>query len=339
MSFRIFPLLVLLVACVGTTDAAPATKESGVIRAGIIGLDTSHCIAFTKTFNKANAKGDIAGVRVVAAFPGGSPDISSSRDRIDQVTKQIRGMGVEIVGSIPELLGKVDVVLLESVDGRPHLEQVRPVFEAHKPVFIDKPLAGTLADAIAISELAKKYDDPWFSSSSLRFGAKVQKLRDDPAVGRVIGCDTWGPCPTEPHHPDLFWYGIHGVELLYTCMGPGCESVTRVHTDGTDVVVGRWKDGRIGAFRGLRQGKEDYGVVVFGSKGVATALGFEGYEPLVEQIATFFKTRNPPVSPDETIELMAFMDAADESKREGGSPVEIRSVLEKARQGARASQK
>jgi len=333
-----FALIVILAACAGVVAATPAAKD-GILRAGIIGLDTSHCVAFTKTFNNPNAKGDVAGVRIVAAFPGGSPDIPSSRDRIEQFTKQVRGMGVEIVGSIPELLSKVDVVLLESVDGRPHLEQVRPVFEAHKPVFIDKPLAGTLADAIAISELAKKYDVPWFSSSSLRFGAKVQKLRDDPAVGRVMGCDTWGPCPTEPHHPDLFWYGIHGVELLYTCMGPGCESVTRVHAEGADVVVGRWKDGRIGAFRGIREGKEDYGAVVFGSKSIATILGFEGYDPLVEQIAQFFKTRKPPVSPDETIELMAFMETADESKRQGGSPVQIRSVIEKARQVARASQK
>src|SRR5689334_6028331 len=102
MSFRILPVLVFLFACVGTTDAAPTAKDAGVIRAGIIGLDTSHCLAFTKTFNNPDGKGDIAGVRIVAAFPGGSPDIPSSRDRIEQFTKQVRGMGVEIVGSIPE---------------------------------------------------------------------------------------------------------------------------------------------------------------------------------------------------------------------------------------------
>lgn len=329
--FTIITLWVLLAARVspGTDDSNATTK---MLRAGIIGLDTSHVVAFTKAFNNPKASGDMRGIRIVAAFPGGSPDIPSSRDRIEQFTKQVREMGVEIVGSIPELLGKVDVVLVESVDGRPHLAQVRPVFGAHKRVFIDKPLAGSLSEAIAIAELGKKYDVPWFSSSSLRFGAKVRKLVDDPAVGKVMGCDTWGPCPIEPHHPDLFWYGIHGIELLYTCMGPGCETVTRVNTEGTDVVVGKWKDGRIGTFRGLRAGKEDYGAVVFGSKGVSTALGFEGYEPLVEQIATFFKTGKPPVSPDETIELMAFMEAADQSKREGGKRVTIQSVLDSARQ-------
>jgi len=241
-------------------------------------------------------------------------------------------MGVEIVDSIPALLAKVDVVLLESVDGRPHLEQVRPVFEAGKPVYIDKPLAGSLADVLAIAELGEKHHVPWFSSSSLRYGPKVDALKKNPKIGDVVGCDAWSPCHLEPTHPDLYWYGIHGCELLYTLMGPGCQTVTRVQTDGTDVAVGRWKDGRVGIFRGIRQGKQDYGAVVFGSKSVGTATGFEGYEPLVEQIAIFFKTRKPPVAASETIELYAFMEAADESKRQGGKPVAIDEVIEKARE-------
>ncbi|HSZ55526.1 MAG TPA: Gfo/Idh/MocA family oxidoreductase [Tepidisphaeraceae bacterium] len=306
-----------------------------IIRAGIIGLDTSHVIAFTKLLNAPKAREELTGVKIVAAFPGGSSDIPDSRDRVGPYTKQVQAMGVEIVDSIPALLPKVDVVLLESVDGRPHLAQARPVIEAGKPLFIDKPLAGSLADAIAIDELARKHQVPWFSSSSLRFGPKVQAIRHDPKVGQVFGCDAWSPCHLEPHHPDLYWYGIHGVELLYTVMGEGCESVTRVTSDGTDVVVGRWKDGRIGTFRGIRAGKQDYGVVVFGGKGVGTALGFEGYEPLLVQIVKFFKTRAPPVSAAETIEIYAFMEAADESKRQGGRPITISAVMEKATASAK----
>src|SRR5205085_232995 len=124
--------------------AATADPASKPLRAGIIGCDTSHAIAFTKTFNDPAASGDVAGVKVVAAFPGGSDDIPSSHDRVGKFTSELKGMGVEIVDSIPALLEKVDVVLLESVDGRPHLEQVKPVFAAGKPVFIDKPLAGSL---------------------------------------------------------------------------------------------------------------------------------------------------------------------------------------------------
>ncbi|HKB40866.1 MAG TPA: Gfo/Idh/MocA family oxidoreductase, partial [Gemmataceae bacterium] len=292
---------------------APA-DEPKPLRAGIIGLDTSHVVAFTSLLNNPKAKGDLAGVRVVAAYPGGSPDIPDSRNRVEGFTRTLREKhGVEIVGSIDELLKKVDVVLLESVDGRPHLKQALPVLKARKPVFIDKPVAGSLADAIAIFDLAKEYGTPCFSSSSLRFSAGILGMRDDPKVGKVLGCAAYGPCSLEPHHPDLFWYGIHGVESLFTIMGTGCTSVTRVHTKGTDYVTGTWKDGRIGTFRGIRDGQSGYGALVFGSKGIAPSGGYGGYEPLVVEICKFFRGGQPPVDLDVTLEIMAFMEAADES--------------------------
>lgn len=330
-NWRATSVVLMAMGVLVSTVPAQQTPTAQPLRAGIIGLDTSHCPAFTKLLNSPKPLPELAGVRIVAAFPGGSQDIHDSRDRVEQFTRQVKGMGVEIVDSIPALLTKVDVVFLESVDGRPHLEQVRPVFEAHKPVFIDKPLAGTLVDAIAIEQLGKKFDVPWFCSSSLRFGPKAQAILHDPKVGDVAGCDTWSPCHLEPHHPDLYWYGVHGCELLYRIMGTGCETVSRTSTDDADYVVGRWKDGRVGTFRGLRKGKQDYGAVVFGSKGIGTAIGFEGYQPLLVEIVKFFKTRTPPVSPQETIELYAFMEAADQSKREGGNPVRIADVMEKAR--------
>lgn len=324
-------MIVSALACACQTFAADKP-----LRAGIIGLDTSHVPAFTKLFNDPKAAGDLADVKVVAAFPGGSSDIPSSRDRVQGYTDELRNMGVEIVDSIPALLEKVDVVLIESVDGRPHLQQVIPVFKARKPVFIDKPLAGSLVDAVVISELGKKYNVPWFSSSSLRFGPGTIGLRNNPEVGNIVGCDAWSPCPLEPHHPDLFWYGIHGVETLFTLMGPGCASVTRASTDGTDLVTGTWKDGRVGTFRGIRAGKADYGAMVFGSKAIRAAGAYEGYKPLVEQIAKFFKTGQSPVSAEETLEIIAFMEAADESKRQNGAPVSIESVLTKAHEEAKS---
>ncbi len=302
------------------------------LRVGIIGLDTSHVVAFTNVLNNPKATGDLAGLKVVAAYPGGSPDVAASRDRVEGFTTQLRDkFGVEIVDSIEALLDRVDVVLLESVDGRPHLEQARPVLKAHKPLFIDKPVAGSLADAIAIYRLAEETGTPCFSSSSLRYNPKLQELKDNPALGDVIGCDAYSPCSLEEHHPDLFWYGVHGVESLFTVMGTGCESVTRVQTEGTELVVGTWKGGRVGTFRGIRQGKADYGVLAFGSKGVVHVHGSGGYEPLLHEIAKFFRSGKPPVSAAETIEMFAFMEAADESKRRGGEPVSIATVMDKAR--------
>jgi hypothetical protein len=303
------------------------------IKAGIIGLDTSHVVAFTQTLNNPKAKGVLSRVRIVAAYPGGSPDIPESKNRIEGYTKTLREKyHVEIVDSIDALLKKVDVVLLESVDGRPHLEQVRPVFKAKKPVFIDKPVAGSLADAVEIYRLAKESGTPCFSSSSLRFNKGIGAVRGDPKFGAILGCDAYGPCSLERHHPDLFWYGIHGVETLFTIMGPGCVSVTRVETKTAEFVTGTWKDGRIGTFRGIREGKSDYGAMVFGSKSVGPSGNFSSYEPLVVEICQFFVSGKPPVSAEETLEIYAFMEAADESKRQGGKPVALASVLARARE-------
>jgi hypothetical protein len=323
--------IVLLAGSLSLSAADPEPAKP--LRAGIIGLDTSHVVAFTSLLNGPKAKGVLADVKVVAAYPGGSPDLKESRDRVAGFTQTVRDKyGVEIVDSIDALLKQVDVVFLESVDGRPHLEQVKPVLKARKPVFIDKPVAGSLADAIRIYELAKEANVPCFSSSSLRFSPGILKMRNDPAVGEVLGCDAYGPCALEAHHPDLFWYGVHGVETLFTIMGSGCVSVTRVHTAGTDLAAGTWKDGRIGMFRGIRQGKAGYGAMVFGSKGIAPSGGYGGYEPLVVEICKFFKTGKPPVSAEETLEIFAFMEAADESKRRKGAPVTLASVMARARE-------
>ncbi len=326
--------LILALSATATAADVPGGGDTSVktIRAGIIGLDTSHVQAFTKLLNTGETTGDLAGIKVVAAFPGGSKDIAASRDRVDGYTKDLKGMGVEIVDSIPALLEKVDVVMLESVDGRVHLDQIRPVFAAGKPVFIDKPLAGSLADAIAIDALARRSKVAWFSSSALRFCTNIPGMKHDERVGEVLGCTAWSPC-----HLDLFWYGIHGVELLYAVMGPGCETVTRTQTDSAEVVVGTWKDGRIGTFRGVKKGKLDYGSIVYGSKGIVQSGGYDSYRGLLEQVGRFFKTGHIPVENAETIEVMAFMEAADESKRQQGKPVKLSDVMNKAREEAKVA--
>ena len=304
------------------------------IRVGIIGLDTSHAPAFMKLFNNTEAADHVPGCRVVAAYPQGSRDIASSVSRVPEYTKVMQEAGVEIVDSIDELLTKVDAVLLESNDGRVHLEKAAPVLAAGKRVFIDKPLAGSLADAIAIFKLAEHHGTPVFTASGLRFGEATQAVRHG-SLGKVLGASTYSPCSLEATHMDLAWYGIHGCEALFTLMGTGCQQVTRAHSDDFELVICVWEGGRIGSFRGIRAGKAGYGGTAFGEKGIAEAGGFDGYRPLVVAIADFFATGEPPVEPAETIELFAFMEAADESVRRGGSPVTIAEVMEKAQEEAR----
>jgi hypothetical protein len=312
------PLLFLLAA------ALPASSAD--FRLGIVGTDTSHVSAFTKMLNDDPAQPDhIAGARVVAAFKGGSADIAESSGRVERYAEELRSKwGVEIVPDIATLLTKVDGVLLTSIDGRVHLEQARLVIRARKPLFIDKPLASTLEDAREIARLAREAGVAWFSSSSLRFGAIGASMK----FPDITGVSSWGPGPTEPHHYlDLSWYAIHPIEVLYTLMGPGCESVTRTSGAAADVVVGRWKDGRIGTVRAIRP-YSDYGAVVYRAKEVVEshpkAAAATDYRPLVVEIVKFFQTGKPPVANDETLEMFAFMDAAQKSKEQGGKPVTLR---------------
>jgi predicted dehydrogenase len=311
--------------------ARQTTAQTQEIKVGMIGLDTSHVTAFAKLLNDKSDPNHVPGARVVAAFKGGSPEVESSRTRIDRFTAELKDKwGVEIVASIEDLCQKVDAVLLESVDGRPHLNQVRPVFAAKKRVFIDKPFSASYADAREIVRLSRESRTPFFSSSSLRFASDLQAMKHDEKLGLVLGAFTYGPAPTEPHHPDLFWYGIHAVEMLYTLMGPGCESVTRVNTNGADVVIGKWKDGRVGTLRGIRDGKQDYGAIAFGAKAnLATPIPMKSdYRNLLVEIVKFFQTGAPPVQPEETLEMMAFMEAADLSKAKGGAPVILRDMID-----------
>ncbi len=301
------------------------------IKVGIIGMD-AHALPWTQIINNPNAPPEIAAMRIVAGFPGGSTDIPTSQQILAGSVEPCRKLGVEIVDSIDQLLAKVDAVMILSIDGRTHLPYAKKVFASGKPVFIDKPLAASLADAEEIYRLAKQHSVPCFSSSALRFAPGTQAVLTDPKVGPILGCNAFSPCSLEPHHPDLSWYGIHGVEILCTIMGQGCQSVSRTKTDDADVVVGVWKDGRIGTFRGTRKGPHTYGAKVFGTKSVVDAGKFEGYEPLIAQIAEFFKTGKPPVSPEQTLEIIAFIQAADASQHHGGCPVTLQSVFDAAHQ-------
>ena len=331
-----FVLLLLSCAAAAIVSAPSRAAQAPEIRIGLIGIDSSHAGAFTQLLNDQSAPDHIPGARVVAAFKGGSPDVEASATRIEKFTADLRDKWkIELVDSIEELLRRVDAVMVTSVDGRVHLAQSRPVLAARKPLFVDKPFTASVRDAVELARLAREHATPVFSSSSQRFSDDVLAVKRDARVQQVTGAMTWGPAPLEPHHPDLFWYGIHAVEILYTFMGPGCERVTRTHTADADVVACTWQDGRIGVVRGNRNGASTYGQVVFGPKAVVSApaagevsgVKRSNYYGLISAVVEFFRTGRAPVPLDVTVEIMAFMEAADVSKSRNGAPVAIAEVL------------
>lgn len=317
---RISSIFAALLLCTGLFAQEP-------VKLGIIGLDTSHSTAFSKLINTA-PEGWAEGFKVVAAYPYGSQTIKSSYERIPKYIEEVKTYGVEVVDSIDELLKKVDCVFLETNDGRLHLEQALQVFKSGKICFIDKPVGATLGDAIAIYAMAEKYNIPIFSSSALRFSKKNREVKAG-LCGEILGADCYSQHKVEPTHPDYGFYGIHGVESLFTAMGTGCEKVTCLSSEMGDVVTGLWKDGRLGTFRAVVKGPYGFGGTLITTKKKFTpAAGYEGYKCLLEDVLKFFKTGVAPVSKEETIEIFTFMRAANMSKAKGGAPVTMEQAYE-----------
>jgi hypothetical protein len=297
------------------------------LRLGIIGLDISHVVVFTRLLNDEASPNHVPGARIVAAYKGGSPDMKLSADRVDGFTAELRDrFHVRIVDDIPSLCRMVDGVMLESLDGRAHAEQARLVLQAHKRLFIDKPLTARLSDALQIAQWGRETGTAWFSASQLRFVPAFQKLRSDPELGPIYGLESYGRAVEEPLTPGLFYYGIHAVEALYTVMGPGCGTVTTTANTDFDLVVGQWQDGRLGTVRGIRKGDASFGLLAFGAKAVrfVPSPGFDVSYPLaLKQIVRFFETGEIPVSNAESVEIIAFMEAAQKSRQMGGVPVRL----------------
>lgn len=319
-----------------------AVAQTDVIKIGIIGLDTSHSVNFTQELNKKGTDDYYVNkFEIVAAYPYGTKTIPSATKRIEGYIKDVQKLGVEVVGSIDELLKKVDCVFIETNDGRLHLEQAAQVFKAGKKCYIDKPLGATLAECMAIYKLAEKYQRQVFSSSALRFSTVNADVRAG-KYGAVKGADCFSPHHPESAldekgvstHPDFGYYGLHGVETLYTLMGTGCEYVSRVHSSEGDIVSGVWKDGRLGTFRALTKKPSLYGGTVFLENKQMPAGGYMGYKVLLDAILKFFETDISPIAKEETLEIFAFMEASNLSLKQGGKYVRIDAMYKSAEKQA-----
>ena len=292
-----------------------------MIRLGIVDFDTSHVVAFTQRLNHVEVSEEqwVDGAKVVVGCPGES---LLSPERIPGYTKQMQEYGVRLVDKPEEVIGQVDGVLIESVDGSFHYERTVPFLEAGLPVFVDKPFTCNLAQARALADLAKLKNVPIFTCSSLRYGLEVIEIQGkESETGKILGLEVSSPAPTHPRNPGLFHYGIHGVETLYSLMGPGCEAVWSVSNDDADVVTGLWQDERIGTVRGIRKGQQGYGYTAYCEKSIVrTSIDASSiYRELLKQIVKMFESGKPPIDISESIEIVAFIEAAMKSAADGGA--------------------
>lgn len=297
-----------------------------MIRLGIVDFDTSHVVAFTQRLHHQGVPEEqwVDGARVVLGCPGTSALLPA--EKVAEYADAVAGMGVRLVERPEEMIGQIDAVLIESNDATVHLERARPFLEAGVPMFIDKPFAASLADAREIARLARAKGAPLFSSSSLRYAPEVTAKRERASEsGALLGLDVWTPGSVNHCNPGLFNYGVHGVEPLYALMGQGCEVVSCHTTDGADVATGRWRDGRIATVRALRAGRAGFGLTAFRERAIeSTAISTDLiYRELLRRIVSMFETGQPPIPIAESLEIVAFMEAALHSAREGGTPVKL----------------
>jgi len=292
------------------------------LKIGMIGLDTSHCTAFAELLHRPEHPYHVQGGRITVAYAGGSPEIPLSWSRVKGFTESLRdNYNVHIVNSVDEVVEQADALMIESMDGAVHKGLFEEIASYGKPVFIDKPLALSSQEANQIHELAIRYHTPIMSSSSLRFSGALSEALQSMDGDAIIGADCYGPMALEPSQPGLFWYGIHSVEMLYAILGKGCRSLTSAMNADYDLIVGEWADGRIGTIRGNRIGNGSFGALIHGSKGNRladiSAYPKPFYASLLEQIIQFFRTGECGMSFTETVEIIRFIEAANESRRTG----------------------
>lgn len=296
-----------------------------MIKLGMLDFDSSHSVEFTKRLNHVDCPEDqwVSGAKVVIGCAGES---KMSPERIPGFRDKIKSYGVPLVDKPTDMIGKVDGMLIESVDGSVHLERARPFLEAGIPCYVDKPFTCSTADARALIDLSEKKKLPIFSSSSLRYVPELVEYLGTTAHGKVVGCVSYGPASESVQNPGLFNYGIHAIEVLYAVMGPGCVRVTSSHEKGTDLATGTWKDGRIASIRGIRTGRSGFGVMVFAEKEIKplTLPTTNIYRELLKRIVSMFETGKSPLAPAETLEIIAFIEAANQSGANHGAPVAVK---------------
>jgi hypothetical protein len=293
---------------------------------GLIGLDTSHVVAFTELLNDPQHPWHVEGGRVTVAWPGGSPDFPKSIERVSGYTATLRDKhGVAIVDAPEAVAEASDLVFIESVDGRVHLDQFRRALSYGKPTFIDKPFALRAEEAREMSRLAEEAGIALMSGSSLRYAEQLQLAlangRDD-----IRGCNVFGPMQEEPTQPGLFWYGCHAIEMMVAAMGTGCREVRCLCNAGHDLLTAVWKDGRMAGYHGLRDAHGRFGMVLHRKGGVDYVDAHAGrpyYVGLVTALLANLSRNRAAVPAQEMVDVVAIIEAANRSRAHQGEPVTV----------------
>lgn len=293
-----------------------------LLKIGLIGCDTSHSARFAELLNGEKPLPGLEGVRVVVAYPGGSESVDPGFVRRDRFVAELRALNVPLVESIGEVSSTSDALMILSADADRHLEEFRRCAQPGKPVFIDKPLTISSRDGTALLQAAKEMGVSVCTASALRFSRPLAALLAE--NHQITGIDVAGPATWINEHQWFFFYGIHSAEMLFEAMGPGCEEVTALSNDVYDVLLGKWKDDRMGSVRGFRDGNKTFSVTLHTPTGPrfldnVIEAGEPIYVPLLQKVIPFLRGGVAPVDARHSQEVIRFIEAARESVISGNA--------------------
>lgn len=298
------------------------------LRIGIIGLDISHASRFREILNDPSNPHHVPGGRIVKAYPGGTDTFHLSASRVPQFSQEYAENNIELTDSIENMTDCDAFCILSSV-GDQHLEQFKAVAKFGKRVFIDKPLACSYKDALAIARIAREYNTAVTTTSSFRFAHGIDDILQSEDQ-TILNCQVFGKMDMFEDYRDYFWYGVHGCDILYRMMGTGCKAVHAITGEPSDLLVGHWHDGRLGTILTKRGGRWGFGCAVLTDSGYRHGQAENdppSYALLIRKLLDFFAGGEAPVDIQESLEIMAFLEAASRSRTEGGKLIEIASVL------------
>lgn len=301
---------------------------SDALKIGLVGLDSSHCVEYARLLHDAAHPQHVSGARIVAAYAGGSPDWPLSITRVAGFQEQMKNeFGVPTYDSIEEVTPQADAIMILSVDGRVHLDQFEIVARSGKPVYIDKPLSVTIAGAAQILAIAESTGTRIFSSSVWRYSRGLNEAMAE-LDGSCRHAHLHGQWPIEDGLHGWFYYGIHQVEMLYAAMGTGCLRVACTRDGDVEIITGFWPDGRIGTIATNHSESRPFGGWLLGEKSSALVevkdTKYDRYHAFLNSALEFFRGAEALVSTTETLETIAFMEAASQSAVRSGIPLEIK---------------
>lgn len=277
---------------------------------GLVGVNTSHADAFARIFNgTAGEAPRLEAGKVVSIWGGNEPERVATLAETHRIATT--------VSEPAEMIGSVDAVLVvdDTGGGTLHAGLARPFLEAGLPVFVDKPMTTAYADAVALFDVAGAHNAPLLSCSALRFAVEIEAAKDElAAVGTLSSIVSVGP-------GDWFYYGVHAVELLGVVAGTGASWVHRHALPDKDVTIIGYEDGPAAVVETLRDAAYVFHLTAFGADGftsvhVQDMMGF--YTNTMQAFATMAGTGVSPLPREQTLEVIAILEAGNRSAERGG---------------------